>query len=66
MLFSGPGFQIWIGQVKPSSHMYGINKVFLKCFFTPQPCLKEKNRSCLRGLGFDSAEVVSANQEGGK
>lgn len=29
-------------------------------------CLKEKNRSCLRGLGFGSTEVVSANQEGGK
>lgn len=65
MLFSGPGFQIWIGQVKPSSHIYGSSNAFLKSFFAPQPCLKAKNRSCVRGFGFDS-EVVSANPEGGK
>lgn len=65
IVFRGLGFQIWVGQVKPSSPIYWINNVFLKSFFVPQSCLKE-NRSCLRGLGCGSAEVVSANQEGGK
>lgn len=67
----GPAFRPWLPDLGRSSQALFIpllnHRIYsLKSCFRSWPYLKGKSSSCMRGPGFDSAEVMSVGQEGGK